>query len=59
MTSDHSVRSAAGEIRKRLAQYYLERGHEAEIRIDLLPGSYVPQFRFNREEPCPSGTSAF
>jgi hypothetical protein len=51
MTSDHSVRSAAGEIRKRLAQYYLERGHEAEIRIDLLPGSYVPQFRLTREEP--------
>jgi hypothetical protein len=54
MTSDHSVRSAAGEIRKRLAQYYLERGHEAEIRIDLLPGSYVPQFRLTREEPRPS-----
>jgi len=44
-SSDHIVRSTAGEIRKRLAQYYLEPGHELEIRIDLLPGSYVPQFR--------------
>ena len=44
-SSDHIVRSTAGEIRKRLAQYYLEPSHELEIRIDLLPGSYVPQFR--------------
>lgn len=43
--ADHIVRSAAGEIRKRLAQYYQEPGRDREIRIDLLPGSYVPQFR--------------
>src|ERR1700682_3655066 len=30
--ADHVVRSAAGEVRKRLAQYYLEPGHETEIR---------------------------
>jgi len=43
--TDHVVRTAAGELRKRLAQYYLEPNHESEIRIDLLPGSYVPHFR--------------
>jgi hypothetical protein len=41
---DPIVRSAAGEVRKRLAQYYLEPGHESELRIELPPGSYVPQF---------------
>jgi hypothetical protein len=41
---DHIVRSTAGEIRKRIAQYYHEPGHESEIRIDLPSGSYVPEF---------------
>jgi hypothetical protein len=44
-SSDHIVRSTAGEIRKRLAQFYLQPGTNAEIRIDLFPGSYVPRFR--------------
>jgi len=43
--SDHVVRSAIAEIRKRLAQYYQEDGSTAEVRIELQPGSYVPQFR--------------
>jgi hypothetical protein len=43
--SDHVVRTAAGEIRKRLAQYYMEPGRELEMRIDVPPGSYVPQFK--------------
>lgn len=41
--ADHIVRSAASEIRKRLAQYYLEAGTASEIRIYLVSGSYVPQ----------------
>jgi hypothetical protein len=41
---DPVVRTTAGEIRKRIAQYYHEAGHEAEIRIDLPSGSYVPEF---------------
>src|SRR5262249_27922474 len=40
---DPVVRTAAGEVRKRLAQYYLEPGHEEEIRISLPAGSYVPE----------------
>ena len=43
---DHIVRSTAGEIRKRIAQYYHESGHESEIRIDLPSGSYVPEFHW-------------
>jgi hypothetical protein len=40
---DPVVRAAAGEVRKRLAQYYLEPGREDEIRISLPAGSYVPE----------------
>lgn len=42
--ADPVVRATAGEIRKRIAQYYHEHGHESELRIDLLAGSYVPEF---------------
>jgi hypothetical protein len=41
---DPVVRVTAGEIRKRIAQYYHEPGHEAEIRIDFPSGSYLPEF---------------
>src|SRR5216683_5612641 len=43
-TEDSIVRVTAGEIRKRIAQYYQEPGHEQEIRFVLPSGSYVPQF---------------
>lgn len=38
------VRVVATEIRRRIAQYYDEPGHEREIRIELPPGSYAPEF---------------
>jgi len=44
--ADPVVRTTAGEVRKRIAQYYSEPGHDGELRIDLLPGSYVPEFVF-------------
>ena len=44
--ADPVVRTSACEVRKRIAQYYHEPGHEDEIRIDLPAGSYVPEFRF-------------
>jgi hypothetical protein len=44
--SDPIVRVTAAEIRKRVAQYYQEPGHEEELRINLPPGSYVPQFHW-------------
>lgn len=45
-STDHSVRSAAGEVRRRLAQYYIESGALSTVRIEMPPGSYVPQIRF-------------
>jgi hypothetical protein len=39
------VRTTAVEIRKRIAQYYHEAGHQNEIRIDFPAGSYLPEFR--------------
>lgn len=42
---DPVVRTTAVEIRKRIAQYYHEPGHESEIRIEFPPGTYVPEFR--------------
>lgn len=42
--SDPIVRVTAAELRKRMAQYYLETAHEDELRITLPPGSYVPEF---------------
>jgi hypothetical protein len=42
--SDPIVRVTAAEIRKRIAQYYQEPGHEGELRISLPAGSYIPQF---------------
>lgn len=44
--TDPVVRITAGEIRKRLAQYYCEPEHENELRIELPLGSYVPTFHF-------------
>lgn len=49
--ADPIVRATAGEIRKRIAQYYHEPGHEDEIRIDLSPGSYVPEFEMPAANP--------
>lgn len=40
---DPVVRNTASEVRKRLAQYYTEPGHEAEVRIGLPTGSYIPE----------------
>ncbi len=41
---DHIVRTAATELRKRLATYYVDEKHRAELRMELVPGSYVPRF---------------
>jgi hypothetical protein len=41
---DHIVRTAATELRKRLAIYYGDEKHRSELRISLVPGSYIPKF---------------
>jgi hypothetical protein len=58
---DPIVRNAAIEVRKRLAQYYLEPEHAHELRIDLPIGSYIPTFTVEAlpvvaEPPEPAAT---
>lgn len=50
---DPVVRATAAEIRKKLAQYYQDPAHEAEARIEVLAGSYVPEFHLNGAAPAP------
>jgi hypothetical protein len=49
-STDHAVRSAVAEVRKRLAQYYVN-DCQGELRIELQLGSYMPQFRWVDEAP--------
>jgi hypothetical protein len=51
--ADPVVRTSACEVRKRIAQYYHEPGHEHEIRIDLPSGSYIPEFSYPSSVPRP------
>jgi hypothetical protein len=43
-SADPVVRFTAGEIRKRIAQYYYESDGSSRLQIDLPVGSYIPQF---------------
>ena len=55
--TDPVVRFTAGEVRKRLAQYYYDPNRSREIHIELPQGSYAPEFRIpngtDPEEPLP------
>lgn len=42
--ADPVVRITAGEVRKRLIQYYYDSAHSGELVIELPVGSYVPVF---------------
>jgi hypothetical protein len=42
--NDPVVRVTAGEVRKRIAQYYDDSAHRNEFRIDLPIGTYIAQF---------------
>ncbi len=42
--ADPVVRITAGEVRKRLSQYYYDAAHASELVIELPVGSYVPVF---------------
>jgi Tol biopolymer transport system component len=46
-SNDAVVRVRATEVRKRLAQYYREAAQTPAVRIDLQPGSYVPEFHWS------------
>jgi len=49
--ADPIVRATAAEVRKRIAQYYHDHAHQSEIRIDLSPRSYVPEFSPPEAQP--------
>ncbi len=56
---DHIVRTAATELRKRLAIYYGDEKHRSELRISLVPGSYIPKFTHAPHTgPAPSDGTA-
>jgi hypothetical protein len=42
--ADPVVRVSAGEVRKRIAQYYHENGPASRVQIELPLGSYAPEF---------------
>jgi hypothetical protein len=58
--ADPIVRITAGEVRKRLSQYYYDASHAGELVLELPIGSYVPTFHPSdalaepeRAEPAP------
>jgi hypothetical protein len=51
--ADPVVRITAGEVRKRLTQYYYDSSHRGELVIELPTGSYVPAFRGPERAPEP------
>jgi TolB-like protein len=57
--NDAVVRVKATEVRKKLAQYYQELTRPAALRIELPPGSYVPQFHWEApEKAAPAGSES-
>jgi TolB-like protein/Tfp pilus assembly protein PilF len=55
--NDSVVRVKATELRKKLAQYYVESKGKQAVRIELPSGSYVPHFHFQQlesEPPAPT-----
>jgi hypothetical protein len=55
---DPVVRTSAVEVRKRIALYYHEPGHETEIKIDFPPGTYLPEFRHPQRPAIETGPPA-
>jgi hypothetical protein len=56
--NDPIVRVKAGEVRKRLAQYYQGCPAAAPLHIELLPGSYAPVFHWMEEQKEPSAEAS-
>lgn len=48
--ADPIVRITAGEVRRRLAQFYQEHAQEQTVQIFLPLGSYVPELHFYSED---------
>jgi hypothetical protein len=50
---DPVVRTTAGEIRKRIAQYYHLPEHQTDVRIELPIGTYIPEFHIPEPAEAP------
>ena len=48
---DPVVRVQAGEVRRRLEQYYYSASPDTPVHIEIPLGSYVPEFRWIEAEP--------
>lgn len=48
---DPVVRVTAGEVRRRLGQYYGEEAHHSQLRLDLPPGGYAPAYSLPHNVP--------
>jgi hypothetical protein len=48
---DPVVRVQAGEVRRRLEQYYQANPNTSVVRIELHVGSYTPEFKWTRPDP--------
>ncbi len=48
-SDDPIVRVRAGEVRRRLAQYYAEGEHALEVQIEIPVGSYIPKFHWKSQ----------
>lgn len=57
-SNDAVVRMRATEIQKRLAQYYSEVKPTPRVRIELPPGSYVPEFHWSSPTAAEDGSAA-
>jgi hypothetical protein len=51
LSDDSIVRVGAREVRKRLAQYYIDEGANDPLRIELPAGSYIPNFQCHLPAP--------
>lgn len=52
LSDDSIVRVGAREVRKRLAQYYIDEGSQDPLRIDLPAGCYIPTFQWHLPSPA-------
>jgi hypothetical protein len=54
--ADPVVRMTAGEVRKKLAQYYYA-NQDADVQIEVPLGSYMPRFRFSHSDVSPASAA--
>src|SRR5580704_10728937 len=57
-SADTVVRFTAGEVRKRIAQYYHENGNSSRVHIEIPRGSYAPEFILQPESSAAAQTGS-